>query len=289
MKEHFNLFGFKINTKKFIITMTIALGIIVLLIGVDILWFDVSWYGVFIGIAFILAVVISSELAQERGLYKDISYDVIWIVFPLALLGARIFYVINSPHEFESFVDTLKVWEGGLSIYGGILFGTLGVIGFCLYKKINMFKAFDIFAPVLILGQSIGRWGNFINQEVYGFEITNPNLKWFPFGVNIDGVWHLATFFYESIINLAGFFILVMILRKSKKPGIVAFTYFIWYGVLRLILESLRIEEYILYIPGTKIMFSSLISVIFIVIGVLGLLYVNYADKLKAKQNNKEE
>lgn len=284
MKESFNLFGFKINTKKFILTMVIAISVLLLLVGVDILWLDISWYGVFIGLAFILAVVISSELASERGLYKDISYDVIWVVFPLALFGARVFYVITSPHEFSGFIDMLKVWEGGLSIYGGIFFGALGVIGFCLYKKINILKAFDIFAPVLVLGQSIGRWGNFINKEVYGFEITNKSLQWFPFGVNIDGTWHLATFFYESIINLIGFFVLLTILRKTKKPGIVGFTYIAWYGVLRLFLESLRVEEFILYIPGTKIMFSSLLSIIFIVIGVVGLLYILFADKLKARQ-----
>ena len=281
MKKEFRLFGFTIPTKKFIITMLLAAAVYMFLLGLDLLGVQISWYGIFIGTGFILAVVISSELTKERGLYKDLPYDLIWLVFPFAIIGARIFYVMNSPHEFDGFVEMLKVWEGGLSIYGGIVGGILAVVLFTTLKHIHTVKTMDVLAPVLILGQSIGRWGNFVNQEVYGFEITTNWLKWFPFGVQVDGTWHLATFFYESVLNLIGFFVLVAILRKSKKTGIVAFTYFVWYGTVRLFLESLRVEQYILYIPGTTIQFSSLVSMLMIVTGVAGLVAIYLLNKNK--------
>ena len=285
MKDNFNLFGFKLNTRKFIITMLIAFAAVCFLIGVDILWFDVTehLYGLLIGLAFILAVIISSELTSERGLYKDLPYDVVWFVFPLAIIGARIAYVANSPSEFANFGEMIAIWEGGLSIFGGIIGGALGVFIFAWIKKLNVLSMGDIIMPVLALGQAIGRWGNFANQEVYGFEITNPALQWFPFGVEINGTWHLATFFYESMLNLAAFFVLLYILRHTKKRGIVTFTYFAWYGVVRLILESLRVQQYILFIPGTQIQFSSLLSILFIVVGVVGVLFISFKDKIFKK------
>ena len=283
MEDYFNLFGFKINTREFILTLIIFFALVIFLIGVDILWFKVSWYGFLIGIAFILAVLIASELSKEKGLNKELPYELIWLVFPLSMIGARIFYVINSLNEFPTFIDMLKIWEGGLSIYGGIIGGTLGVVIYCLIKKLNILKVFDICAPVLILGQAIGRWGNFINKEVYGLEITNPAFQWFPIAVNINNSWHMATFFYESIINLGGFFVLLYIIRKTKTSGITAFTYLIWYGTIRLILESLRVQQFILYIPGTNIMFSSVVSIIMIASGVIGLVTLFLVAKNKRK------
>lgn len=142
----------------------------------------------------------------------------------------------------------------------------------------------DVAAPVLILGQAIGRWGNFANQEVYGFEVTNSAFQWFPFSVFIESsqTWHLATFFYESVINLVGFFVLVKLLRKTEKPGSVTFSYLIWYGVVRLILESLRVQQFVLYIPGTTLMFSSVASMVFIAVGIAGLVLI----KLIERKNN---
>lgn len=282
MKEHFTFFGFKINTKKFIISAIVTLCVVLLLVGLDLLGVDISWYGVIIGGGFLLAVIIATQLAPERGIYKDFSYDIIWWVFPFAIIGARVFYVLNSLHEFDTFVDTLKIWEGGLSIFGGIFGGALAVIIFCRIKKLNVLKTMDVIAPVLILGQAIGRWGNFLNAEVYGFEITNSAWQWFPFGVNINGTWHLATFFYESVLNLAGFFVLVTLLRKNKNTGVVVSAYLFWYGTVRAVLESLRVEKYILYIPGTTVQFSSLVSIIIAVIGLGGLIYI-YIKNRKIK------
>ncbi len=288
MKENISIFGFKFNTKKFIYTLIAALAIVAVLVALDISGvLSISWYGLIIGAGFILAVVLASQLARERQLYEDFSYDIIWLVFPLAIIGARLFYVLNSPHEFSGVADMLKVWEGGLSIFGGIAGGVVGVAIFSYIKKVNIVSLFDVIAPVLVLGQSIGRWGNFLNQEVYGFEVTNQVFQRFPFAVFIDATssWHLATFFYESVLNLIGFFVLTTLLRKSDKKGIVVSAYLVFYGAIRLVLESLREEEYILLIPGTSLQASSLFSVVFILAGFVGLV----AIMLKDRKNNSKE
>ena len=284
MKEEFNLFGFKVKTKVFILGLLIGLAVYMFLLGVDLLgWADVSWYGVFIGTGFILAVIIASELARERGVYKDMPYDLIWLVFPFAIIGARVFYVINALDEFDGFIDMISIWKGGLSIFGGVIGGIVAVLVFAWIKKINPLKIMDIAAPVLILGQAIGRWGNFINKEVYGLEITNSAFQWFPVGVNIDGTWHLALFFYESMISLVGFFVLVYILRHSKSLGIVAFSYLTWYGVVRAGLEFLREPQYILTLPGTTLPASAITSAIMALVGIAGLVWIFVRSRQKSR------
>lgn len=281
MKDRFNFLGFTINTRKFVLGLIITFATILLLIGIDMLWFKINWYGLLIGLAFVVAVMIANVLGKERGLYKDFSYDLIWLVFPFAIIGARLGYVLNDLQNFPTLGSMLQVWDGGLSIFGGIIGGVVAVFIFAYLKKINPLKIMDVAAPVLILGQAIGRWGNFANQEVYGFEVTNSALQWFPFSVFIESsqTWHLATFFYESIINLIGFFLLVKLLRKTEKPGTVTFSYLIWYGVVRLILESLRVEQFVLYIPGTSLMFSSVASMVFIAVGIAGLVLIKLIDR----------
>lgn len=284
MKDYFNFLGFKINTKKFMLTLGIFAFIVLGLLIVDMFFLKVSWYGFLIGLAFLIAVVVSSELMPERGLKKELSYDLIWWVFPLAIVGARVAFVVNNLNLYDSFWEMCAVWNGGLSIYGGVIGGIVGVIICCLIKKVNPISAMDCIAPVLILGQAIGRWGNFINMEVYGWEITNDALKWFPFGVNINGTWHLATFFYESVLDLAGFFVLLYLLRKTKQKGIVTLTWFMYYGFIRLFLEQLREQKFIMYIPGTNIQWSALTSIIMFSIGAIGLIAIlvkNIIDKKK--------
>lgn len=284
MKEEFKLFGFTLKTKNFVLGVLLIAAVFLFLLGADILgWIDVSWYGVFIGFAFIVAVLIASELAHERGVYKDMPYDLIWLVFPFAIVGARLFYVINALDEFDSVAEMFSIWNGGLSIFGGVMGGIVAVFVFAAWKKINPLKIMDVAAPVLILGQAIGRWGNFINQEVYGFEIVNKAWQWFPVGVNIDGSWHLALFFYESVLSVIAFFVLMYILRHSKTLGVVAFSYLTWYGVVRAGLEFLREPQYILTLPGTSLPASAITSAIMALVGIVGLFVVLQHNK---KQKN---
>lgn len=289
MKEYFNFLGFKINTKKFLITMAIFAAVVIVLVIVDLLLFRVSWYGFLIGCAFLLAVVIACELMPERGLRKDLPYDLIWWVFPLSIIGARIAFVINNVDLYNNFWEMCAVWNGGLSIYGGVIGGAIGLVICCAIKKVDPIKAMDCVAPVLILGQAIGRWGNFANMEVYGWEITNDALKWFPFGVKVNGTWHLANFFYESVLDLAGFFMLLYLLRKTKKKGLVTCSYLCYYGFIRFFLEDLRDPQFIMIIPGTNIAWSKLTSLITFLIGAIGLitiLIITLVNKKKLETAN---
>ena len=148
----------------------------------------------------------------------------------------------------QVFLEILNIKKGGLAIYGGVIGGVIGIVIFCLIKK--NFKIIidllDVLAPCLILGQAIGRWGNFINQEAYGNLVTNKNLQWFPFAVWIEDCnqtgclcgatgsgWHYATFFYESLWNIIGAILLLIIYNKSKTKGTTTAMYFIWYDLRR--------------------------------------------------------
>lgn len=270
-----SIFGFKFKIKNLLLTLIISCFVAVVLVLLDLYVINISWYGVIIGTGFLIALVCAIQLCQYRGLPNDYPYDLILWIFPLSIVFARAYYVICSPDEFANFGEMIAVWNGGIAIYGGIIGGIIAICICCAIKKQNIISTFDVAAPCLIIAQSIGRWGNFINQEVYGLEVKNKAMQWFPFAVHITAngqdSWHLATFFYESILTCAGFFLLVAILRKCKIKGVVASTYLVYYGVVRYLLEGLRESEYILNIPGTKLAVSKAVSLVIIVVGVVWL------------------
>ena len=188
----------------------------------------------------------------------------------------------------------IAVWNGGIAIYGGIIGGIIGIVICCLIKKKSIISVLDIAAPCLIIAQSIGRWGNFVNQEVFGYEVTNKAMQWFPFAVHItkggQDAWHLATFFYESILTCAGFFLLVIILRKVNIKGIVTCAYLVYYGAVRFVLEGLRVNDYILCIPGTNLAVSRMVSLVIIVVGLAWMtcLLIKNRKQPIEKTNNTE-
>lgn len=291
--KNINIFGFKFKLKNFLLTVIIALFVLLVLILLDTFEvMDVSWYGVIIGTGFLVALVMATQLCENRGLNRDFPYDLILWVFPLSLIGARIYYVLCSLDEFSNFWEMCAIWNGGMAIYGGIIGGLIGLVICCLIHKKDIVATMDVVAPCLIFAQAIGRWGNFVNQEVYGFEVTNKALQWFPICVHItkNGMdsWHLATFFYESFLNVLGCIGLVILLRKVKLKGIVASSYLIFYGIVRFFLEGLRVEGYILFIPGTHFPVSQAVSLAIIVIGVAWLCYILIKNgrKIKNEKNN---
>lgn len=271
MKDEFTIWGFKINTRKFMLTLGISAGVLIVLLLINAFWIEVSWYGVIIGTGFLVALWLATKLSSYRDLPSDFPYDLILWVFPLSIIGARTYYVVTSLDEFDTFWEMLAVWNGGMAIYGGIIGGLIGLIICCCIKKKNIVDTMDLAAPCLILAQSIGRWGNFVNKEVYGWEVKNKAWQWFPFAVKIGDKWHLATFFYESIANLCGFFILTHLIRKHRESGLVTSVYLIFYGIVRLILEGLREDYYILKIPHTNLAVSQVVSGVIIIIGVVWL------------------
>ena len=168
------------------------------------------------------------------------------------------------------------------SIIGGVIGGALGVVLFCIIHKINFLRVADCLVPGVILAQGIGRWGNFFNQEVYGAEITNPSLQWFPFGVYIESVgeWHYAFFFYESILNLIIFALLFTLMWKFfKKPhGLAVSGYFFGYGTVRSIMEPLRDGHYIL---GSTAPISQVFAILMAVGGALLFVAILFCNRKK--------
>ena len=201
-------------------------------------------YGLLIATAIAVGVILCSREETRLGLPKDTTVDLALCIIPAAIIGARLYYVA---FQWEMYADNpiriLYVWEGGLAIYGGVIGGALAGLIFALARKLSFAALADLVAPALILGQCIGRWGNFVNQEAYGRLIENPALQFFPLAVYADGAWHMATFFYESLWNFIGFWILWLNRKKVTARGNLFLGYLCWYGLGRAVIEGWRMDS----------------------------------------------
>lgn len=207
----------------------------------------VSVYGALIALAVLGATILCEREGKRRGLYRDIGIDMVLYAVPLGLVCARLYYVLFRLDYYAADpIRILYVWEGGLAIYGAVLGGMLGVYLLARKKKLPVLLLYDIAAPLVILGQAIGRWGNYFNGEAYGYEVTRAFWQFFPAAVQIDGVWHMATFFYESCWNLLGFFVLWRYRLHARRQGDVFFLYLLWYGAGRIVIEGLRMDSLML-------------------------------------------
>ena len=244
---------------------------------------DIYYYGIISALSYITGVVMACVIAKKRCFKSDDILTLACFVIPLAVIGARTYYCAFYDKSLANF---WSFRNGGLAFYGGMIGGALGVVVYCLIFKKNFLALLDIIAPSMILAQAIGRWGNFVNQEAFGYEVTNPKLHWFPFAVYIDSLseWHLATFFYESLWNLMTFAVLMTILYKVdiKQNGVIASFYLIIYGIGRAWIEGLRTDS--LYIGSLRV--SQLLSIIFIVCGIAFVTYAIIKRVKKEKSND---
>ncbi|MBQ9264739.1 MAG: prolipoprotein diacylglyceryl transferase [Clostridia bacterium] len=201
-------------------------------------------YGVLITLAIALGVCLCLKQEKRMGLPTEISIDfALWAV-PAAVIGARLYYVaFQWPLYAPRPLRILYIWEGGLAIYGGVIGGAVGAWLFSRSKRIPFGALADLVAPALILGQAIGRWGNFFNQEAFGQAIENPAFQFFPAAVYVEGVWHMATFFYESAWDFCGFLLLWRLRKKITARGNLFFLYLCWYGLGRAFIEGLRTDS----------------------------------------------
>lgn len=240
--------------------------------------FSIAYYGVIIAVGMAIGVFLACKNAKYRGLKSEDIIILACYVLPLAIIGARLYYVIFSLDEFTNFWQIFNTRRGGMAIYGGVIGGAIGVMLYCLIHKKNFLDVADVVVPSLILGQIVGRWGNFINQEAYGYYIENSSARWFPIGVYIEECnqticdcggsgWHLATFFYESLWNLGIFIILLLLLRKNKTRlrGSLMCLYLIGYGAGRVWIEGLRTDS--LYIGSLRV--SQFLSILLIIFGIV--------------------
>lgn len=264
---------------------------------------NIHWYGVIICGAIVAGIFIGKRLAKIRGYIFDVIIDMMIIVLPLAIIGARLYYVAFEWSRYAANpISIIYIWEGGLGIYGAVIGAVVGVYVFCKWKKISFGELLDIGAPALILGQAIGRWGNFMNQEAFGAAVTEKSAQWFPLSVEIthahqvfDEVskswivcsepWHQATFFYESMWNLLVFGALLFYFKKAKHKGNVFVMYLILYGLGRVIIEGMRTDSLWL-IPGV-IRVSQLISGILFIGGIIYLLIMRKKEPKIAEYSGK--
>ena len=218
------------------------------------------WYGAIIAVGFILAMLYCARHCRRCGIKPDTLYDfLIWMI-PLAIIGARLYYVIFQWSDYrEHPLNAFKIWEGGLAIYGGVIAGILTGIIWCRKRKIPFGAMADVCAPGLLIGQCIGRWGNFINREAFGRETA----AFSRMGLTLPGretVYVHPTFLYESLWNFAGFLMLHFWFRKHERrfDGELILLYAVWYGIGRALIEGLRTDS--LYITGTGIRVSQLLA-----------------------------
>ncbi|MBR1683988.1 MAG: prolipoprotein diacylglyceryl transferase [Clostridia bacterium] len=209
---------------------------------------SLPYYSVLIVLGMALAILLASKEADRRGLPKDTITDLALLLIPCAVIGARIYYVVFAWETFRSHpLSIFAVWEGGLAIYGGILAGMLAVLLFAQKKKVPARTLLDCIVPGLALAQAIGRWGNFFNMEAYGVQVTHPSLQFFPMAVMIPeasgNVWHLATFFYESVWDALIFLFLWSIRKRASSPGALFGVYALLYASGRLVIEGLRTDS----------------------------------------------
>ncbi len=212
---------------------------------------SIKWYAIFICLGLLLAFIYCERKISFFDLTSDDFLDLVLVGVPAGLIGARLGYILMDLKSFDSFKEMLSIWNGGLSIYGGVITAFIVVGIACYVKKISIFGVFDVAAIGILIGQIIGRWGNFFNIEVYGVQ---TNLPW-RMGVGYDSIYEYVhpLFLYESLWNLIGFVLILAFLDQRKFKGEVFLWYTGWYGLGRAWMEALRNSEFQLTVFGFKI------------------------------------
>ena len=233
---------------------------------------SVHLYGLIIGIGMILAATYAMKRSREFGLTEDHVLDGFLYVTPFAIACARAYYVAFSWEMYaDNPISALYIWEGGIAIYGGVLGAIIGILVFTKVKKIGTLATLDLIAIAFLIGQSLGRWGNFFNREAFGAE-TDTFLRMGLYNTFTgETTYHHPTFLYESVWNGVGFLLLHFLSKKRKYDGQVALGYAAWYGLGRALIEGLRTDS--LYVPGTAIRVSQLLAAASCGVAVVLLVY----------------
>ena len=232
----------------------------------------IHMYGIVIAFGLVLAVIYAMRRAPKFGLTEDHVLDGVLWVTPFAILCARAYYCAFSWELYaDNPISVLYIWQGGIAIYGGVLGAVLGIIVFCKIKKLSLGATLDLVLLGFLIGQSIGRWGNFFNREAFGAE-TESFLRMGLFDTTTGSVvYHHPTFLYESVWNALGFVVLHFLSKKREYDGQIALGYAFWYGLGRFFIEGLRTDS--LYVPGTAIRVSQLLAAISCLTAAAVLVY----------------
>lgn len=267
-------------------------------VALDLGIIQIYWYSIFIFLGILVGSTIIYLESKKREIDSEFVINLIFNTVIIGVIGARIYYVLfNLEYYLSNPIEILEIWNGGLAIHGGILLGLLFMIFYCKKHDVEILKMLDIIVVGLIIGQAIGRWGNFFNQEAYGMATTVAKLKstgvpeFVINGMYILGDYREPTFFYESIWNFLGFIALLIIRRYPYlKTGQLTGFYLIWYSSARFIIEGKRTDS--LMLGNMKI--AQLISIIMIIAGIILFIYYKRIKKVSTfeklyKENPKKE
>lgn len=227
---------------------------------------DIYWYGVIIAAGFLLAVLYTYRRADRFGVRRDDFLDVLLFAVPIAIVGSRLYYVVFyfSLYQYQAdgvtkvnWAEIFRIWDGGLAVYGAVIAAVITALIFCRVRKIGFWAVVDLGSLGLLIGQAVGRWGNFINREAFG---AQTDLPW-RMGIVPPGGSYMEvhpTFFYESLWNVIGFMLLASLSKRRKFNGQIFLLYVAWYGLGRGFIEGLRADS--LYLWGTGLRVSQVVG-----------------------------
>ncbi|MDQ0178425.1 prolipoprotein diacylglyceryl transferase [Bacillus chungangensis] len=246
-------------------------------VAIDFGLVQIYWYSVFIISGILIGLWLAIRESERRGLPKETFVDLVFFALPISIIVARIYYVIFQwDYYIEHPIKIIAIWEGGLAMHGVLLGAVMTIVVFAKVRDISFWKLTDILAPSLILGQAIGRWGNFINQEAHGGPVSREFLEslYLPdFIINqmyIEGTYYHPTFLYESLWNFGGFIILMSLRQVNLKQGELFLTYIIYYSFGRFFIEGLRTDSLML---TEYLRMAQVTSIVLILVAMLIIWY----------------
>lgn len=251
---------------------------------------DVRWYGILIATGIVLAFLVVQREMVKRGMHPDFLTDLLIWAVPLAIVSARIYYVIFSWDYYkDNLGQVFKVWEGGIAIHGALIGAFITTYVFTKLRGVSFWKVVDIAVPGLLIGQIIGRWGNFMNQEAHGGPVSENFLNttiipdWIMNQMTIEGVTYHPTFLYESLWNFVGLIILLLLRRVALKRGEMFLFYLTWYSFGRYFIEGMRTDS--LY--GGDLRAAQVVSVVTIIIAIILFVIRRYVQKVDKTYQDK--
>lgn len=263
----------------------------------------VNWYGIIIGVGIVVAYILAQKESVRRGLDEEFIADLLIWAVPISILSARVYYVAMKWDYYSVNPGRIiEIWNGGIAIHGALIGAFITAYIFTSKRKVSFLRLADIAAPSILIGQIVGRWGNFINQEAYGGPVSRdfleslflPNWLIEQMYIKEDGTYVHPTFLYESLWNLVGFIILLFARKWNWRRGEMFFFYLIWYSFGRFFIEGMRTDS--LYLVG-DLRSAQVVSIIGIAVGVIAIIYrrmnvkpvVHYLDIEKGDTASKKQ
>ena len=258
--------------------------------------FPIYWYGVLIALGFILALIYGFRQAKKYDIDQNALIDVVLVGAVFSIIGARLYYVLNSGRSW-TFAEIIDLRDGGLAFYGALIFAIVFGGITCKIRKLNFFSALDLAGPAFLLAQSIGRWGNFVNQEAFG---TNTSLPWGMYSqktfdylishpeAGADPMLPVhPCFLYESLWCIIGFLLIHFLSKKRVFKGEVFLYYIVWYGFGRFLIEGLRTDS--LYLFNTPVRISQAVAILCVIAGIILIIIFRKKAKTQTEEGGDYE